>query len=218
MHQVYLTSHRIVGYEKEIDMSMQYVSSQCLETPIASSAPGPKGILENRITQLVNLPSLLPNLHINLQPRSPTILPNPLLQLKALSRQYQITFSHPQQRTIIIFPIPNIHYPTETIFASMRGEVRVEFVTFAHVIEAADGTIVRRSRGWDSSTDMQPVGLCGIPVCGIGNDLGEEVGKAVFLDLNERLQVHLKQVERYFEEGVYVDLIGIGHAKECRFR
>lgn len=64
----------------------------------------------------------------------------------------------------------------------MGREVRFEFVTFAHVGEAAYGAVVRWCSSGKSTADMQQIGVGWVPIRRVGDDIREEVGQTVLLD------------------------------------
>lgn len=92
------------------------------------------------------------------------------------------SLSHPQQRAEIVAPIADIDDLFESLQPSIRSQPFLELVPLAHVDETSDlaAMLVRRVFG-DQTAYEEGVGGGGVPVSGVGDDVGEKVGKAVVL-------------------------------------
>jgi hypothetical protein len=92
------------------------------------------------------------------------------------------SLSHPQQRAEIVAPISDVDDLFESLQTSVRGQPLLKLVPLAHVDETSDlaGVLVWRVFG-DETTYEEGVRGGGVPVGGVGDDVGEEVGEAVVL-------------------------------------
>lgn len=101
--------------------------------------------------------------------------------------QVQGLLSHPQQRAEIVTPIPDIDDLFISLHPAPRGQPVLQLVPLAHVDETSyfAGMLIRRVFR-DESANEEGVGRGGVPVGGVGDNGGEEVGQAVLLRAGKR--------------------------------
>jgi len=154
--------------------------------PYSFASPLSSSSRLKRLEVLLDLPRLVPLLHIDLQPDLGTLLPDPLIQLHVLPDQAPVALAHTDKGAEVVASVSDVHHLVPALPSTVGGQPRVELVALAHVGQAADVTSVRRLVGRQTAADVQAVRVLGRPVSGVGDDLGEEVGEAVFLGVSGR--------------------------------